>query len=70
MSDAEHHHDGPPVLPTIVDEAGDTPTWVPILGVALFALVAIVFVARSQMATEVPATPEAAEAPTAPAATP
>jgi hypothetical protein len=42
-------------LPTIVDEAGDTPTWVPVLGVALLALVAIVVVARSQMKPDEPA---------------
>jgi hypothetical protein len=33
----------PPTLPTIVDEAADTPNWVPALGVGLFALMAMVF---------------------------
>jgi hypothetical protein len=70
MSDAPHttheHHDGPPTLPEIVDEAGDTPTWVPILGIALFALIAVMFVAREQMKTDVPA-PVAAPAADAPA---
>jgi type VI protein secretion system component VasF len=34
MSHANH----PPELPEVTDEAGDTPSWVPLLGVVLFAL--------------------------------
>lgn len=32
------HAHTPPELPEITDEAGDTPSWVPMLGVALFVL--------------------------------
>jgi hypothetical protein len=32
------HANTPPELPEITDEAGDTPRWVPWLGVALFVL--------------------------------
>ncbi|MET0340583.1 MAG: hypothetical protein ABW252_06255 [Polyangiales bacterium] len=33
------HADHPPQLPDIRDEAGETPRWVPIFGIALFALI-------------------------------
>lgn len=59
MSDAGHHHDGPPGLPEIIDEAGDSSKWLPVLGIALFSLIAVVFVARTQMADEAPAAAEA-----------
>ncbi len=41
---AEQHsaHEAPG-LPQITDEAGDTPMWVPILGLTLLALMALVF---------------------------
>lgn len=32
------HADTPPQLPEVTDEAGNTPRWVPLLGVVLFAL--------------------------------
>jgi len=32
------HAHTPPELPEIRDEAGDTPRWVPLLGVVLFVL--------------------------------
>ncbi len=32
------HAPTPPELPEVTDEAGDTPSWVPLLGVALFVL--------------------------------
>lgn len=32
------HAHTPPELPEISDEAGDTPRWVPLLGLLLFAL--------------------------------
>lgn len=54
-SNATHEPHGPPGLPEIVDEAGDTPTWVPVLGLALLTLVAILFVVRSQMTSDEPA---------------
>ena len=34
MSHANH----PPEIPEVTDEAGDTPSWVPLLGAALFVL--------------------------------
>jgi hypothetical protein len=32
------HADTPPQLPEVSDEAGNTPRWVPLLGVVLFLL--------------------------------
>lgn len=32
------HAHTPPELPEITDEAGDTPRWVPVLGLVLFVL--------------------------------
>lgn len=52
------HAHTPPELPEIVDEAGDTPRWVPLLGAALFVLaVALVWWSHRQheAAEEVPA---------------
>jgi len=40
------HPKTPPSLPTIVDEAGDSPNWVPALGLLLFVLFALVMAAR------------------------
>jgi hypothetical protein len=40
------HAKSPPTLPTIVDEAADTPSWVPALGLALFALLTMVIAVR------------------------
>jgi hypothetical protein len=37
-----HAHTPPAVPKTIVDEAGETPNWVPALGFALFAIIALV----------------------------
>lgn len=42
MSDHKHA----PGLPAVVDEASDTPAWVPALGVGLFALIAIALAVR------------------------
>lgn len=41
------HAKTPPTLPTIVDEAGDSPNWVPVLGLALFAIVSLLAAIRS-----------------------
>lgn len=78
MSDAGHHHDGPPTLPEVTDEAGNTPTWVPLTGLGLLALIAVLIVFRAQngaeepatdtAATEAPAAADTAEAPAEPAA--
>jgi len=32
------HAHTPPELPDVTDEAGDTPSWVPVLGVVIFVL--------------------------------
>jgi hypothetical protein len=48
----------PPSLPTVIDEAGDSPSWVPALGFGLFAAVAIVVAIR----LAVPGTPAAGAA--------
>jgi hypothetical protein len=62
MSDANT----PPTLPTVVvDEAGDSPNWVPALGFALFALVAIVFAVQLAWQDAHPAATAAPEAPVA-----
>lgn len=46
----EHEHHGPhPALPTVHDEAGDTPMWLPILGIALFVLMAFAYSFRGAM---------------------
>lgn len=70
MSHASHdssdhdaaHHDGPPSLPQVTDEAGNSPTWLPFTGLALLALIALVTIFRMQSKDEIPA---AAEAPAA-----
>ena len=38
------HSNQPPGLPEIVDEAADTPAWIPIVGLLLLALFALLFV--------------------------
>jgi len=39
------HSSTPPQLPEIADEAGDTPRWVPLLGIILFVIgTSLVFV--------------------------
>lgn len=40
------HDKNGPSLPEIVDEAPDTPSWVPALGLGLFALLTIFFAVR------------------------
>lgn len=60
VSDAHDHSVG---LPEIHDEAGDTPLWVPVLGLALLVLATLYMVFSAAFADE-----EAAEAPTEAAA--
>lgn len=56
------HPDTPPQLPEVTDEAGDTPSWVPLLGVALFVLmVALVWWAHRQSEALLHGLPPAAE---------
>jgi hypothetical protein len=60
------HPKTPPTLPTVVDEAGETPGWVPALGIGLFALVALLIAVQlaSHDAEKAPQPPAAvAEAP-------
>lgn len=61
--DAGHAHP-PPGIPTVKDEAGDTPPWVPKLGVALglALLVFAVFLAAQARRTADEAAPAADEA--------
>jgi hypothetical protein len=51
-----------PSLPKIVDEAPDTPGWVPALGLGLFALVAIVLAIRLAWMEANPTPEDAAQA--------
>jgi hypothetical protein len=60
-------HPHPPI-PTITDEASDTPMWVPIAGLALFLVLALFVALRSaigpgEVAAEAPSELPAAEAP-------
>jgi hypothetical protein len=50
-----HQH---PPLPTITDEAADTPLWVPVAGLALFLVLALFVALRSAMAPTEEAAPE------------
>lgn len=47
----------PPSLPTVVDEAGDTPNWVPTLGALLFGVIALMVAAHVAMREEPVAQP-------------
>lgn len=59
------HAETPPQLPDVTDEAGNTPRWVPLLGVGLFVLALLsIVVCHSGGESEAAAEPEAAaEAP-------
>ncbi|HEX4355750.1 MAG TPA: hypothetical protein VHZ95_22640 [Polyangiales bacterium] len=52
----------PPTLPTVVDEAADTPNWVPALGVGLLALLAMVLAISAARNDAVQPPPSAAGA--------
>ncbi len=56
-----HESNKAPEIPDIVDEAADTPWWVPALGAALLALFALLFVVAQAGGGE----PEADGAPAA-----
>ena len=63
MADDHHHAPG---LPEIHDEAADTPMWLPLLGLALFTLAALVLIIRAAVAdasAELGAEAAAVEAP-------
>jgi hypothetical protein len=62
------HSNEPPGLPVIVDEAGDTPSWVPLVGLALAVAVALLIAGRQAFgfgAHEEPAKQGVADAGTA-----
>ena len=44
---ASHPHPAPSVPKTVKDEAGDTPTWIPLVGLALLAVLAFFVVYRA-----------------------
>jgi hypothetical protein len=54
------HDKHAPRLPRIVDEAPDTPGWVPALGLGLFAVVSILFAIRLAWIDANPPAPDAA----------
>lgn len=57
--DAPHETHAHPPMPAVTDEAADTPTWVPITGLALFVLMVMYVMLRAAMTPPEPA-PEAA----------
>jgi hypothetical protein len=52
----------PPDLPDVVDEAGDSPSWVPMLGLALLCALALLIAARQALHHDDSAAPEGAAA--------
>lgn len=58
MSTSPH----PPELPDVVDEAGDTPAWLPILGACLLGVIAIWIAVGRAMPPADEAQPKAAQA--------
>ncbi len=63
-ADAHAHAQGPQ-LPTVVDEAGDSPKWLPWLGLGLFCLIAVLVAGRRALPDAVGAEDAAADEPTA-----
>lgn len=66
---SEDTHETAPGLPEIRDEAADTPTWIPVLGLVLLFLLAVSFVLRGALSEDLPEIGPAAAAPV-PAAAP
>jgi len=56
------HDKHAPSLPQIVDEAPDTPPWVPALGLGLFAVLSIVVAVRLAWVDANPPAPDAGAA--------
>jgi hypothetical protein len=54
------HSKDPPQLPKVVDEAGASPGWVPLLGLGLLCAVALVIALRQAVAELMPPPPPAA----------
>ena len=66
MAEESHHHE--PGLPTVHDESGDTPMWLPIVGLLLLVLTLLTTVWReARSASEEVAPPPELEAPAEPA---
>jgi hypothetical protein len=63
--EAAHAHAKGPQLPTVVDEAGDSPKWLPWLGIGLFFLIAVLVAGRRVLPEAAGAEDAAAEEPTA-----
>jgi len=54
------HSKDPPQLPLVVDEAGESPGWLPLLGLGLLCAVALVIALRQAVAELMPPPPPAA----------
>jgi hypothetical protein len=52
----------PPDLPDVVDEAGDSPSWVPLLGLAILCALALLIAARQALHSSDAPAPEGAAA--------
>jgi len=64
---ADGHQAPHPPVPTVTDEAGDSPMWLPVTGLALMALLCLFALYRTANPSTSPAA-EAVEAAAAPAA--
>jgi LPXTG-motif cell wall-anchored protein len=51
----------PPQLPEIVDEAGDSSIWLPVVGLALLAFIALLFVVMQAQGPDDHQEPQAVE---------
>ncbi len=51
----------PPQLPEIVDEAGDSSMWLPVVGLALLAFIALLFVVGQAHGPDEDTEPQAVE---------
>ena len=60
-----HAHAQGPQLPTVVDEAGDSPKWLPWLGIGLFCLIVVLVAGKRALPEAVGAGDAAADEPTA-----
>jgi len=61
----EHAHAQGPQIPTVVDEAGDSPKWLPWLGIGLFCVIAVLVAGRRVLPEPGGAADAAGEEPTA-----
>jgi hypothetical protein len=69
MADSSHDsHAASGPLPTVHDEAADTPTWLPVVGLVLFGLMLLWMLSRADGADGVEPATEAPAVEAAPAA--